>query len=70
MIKLYDYSLSGNCFKVRQLLAFLGVEYETSPIDFYPGFEHRGDTFLALNPLGQLPVIEDGDLVLRDAQAR
>mgnify|MGYP001022801920 CR=1 FL=1 len=27
MIRLYDYELSGNCFKVRQMLAWLGLAY-------------------------------------------
>lgn len=69
MITLYDYELSGNCYKVRLMLGFLGLEYEKKPIDFYPGREHKSPEFLAVNPLGQLPVIEDDGLVLRDAQA-
>ena len=69
MIRLYDYALSGNCYKVRLLLNWLGVAHEVRAVDFYPGYEHRGDDFLALNPLGQLPVIEDKGETLRDAQA-
>lgn len=69
MIMLYDYALSGNCYKVRQLLAWLGLKYEKLSIDFYPGFEHRGDAFLEVNPLGQLPVISDNGEIIRDAQA-
>ena len=69
MIRLYDYALSGNCYKVRLLLKWLNLEYETQLVDFYPGFEHRSDAFLEINPLGQLPVIEDNGVVIRDAQA-
>lgn len=69
MIRLYDYALSGNCFKVRLLLDWLGLAYEKEPIDFYPRFQHRSDTFLAINPLGQIPVIFDDGEVIRDAQA-
>ncbi|NVM91214.1 glutathione S-transferase [Variovorax sp. SG517] len=69
-LKLYDYPLSGNCFKVRQMLAWLGVAYQTVPVDFFPGREHKSAAFLAsVNPLGQLPVIDDDGFVLRDAQA-
>jgi len=69
-LKLYDYPLSGNCFKVRQMLAWLGVAYQAVPVDFFPGREHRSAAFLAnVNPLGQLPVIDDDGFVLRDAQA-
>lgn len=69
MIKLYDYELSGNCYKLRLLMSMLGVKYEAVPVDFYPGKEHKSGWFLKINPLGQLPVLEDNGLVLRDAQA-
>lgn len=68
-IRLYDYSLSGSCYKVRLMLGFLGLDYETQQVDFYPGREHKSLDFLDINPLGQIPVLEDGDLRLRDAQA-
>jgi len=67
--KLYDYVLSGSCYKVRLLLSLLGIAHETKAVDFFPGREHKRPEFLALNPLGQLPVFEDDGLVLRDAQA-
>ncbi|MGE0004310.1 MAG: glutathione S-transferase family protein [Parvibaculaceae bacterium] len=69
MITLYDYELSGNCYKLRLLMNMLGIEHETIPVDFYPGREHKSEWFLNINPLGQLPVIVDGGLILRDAQA-
>jgi len=70
MIRLYDYALSGNCFKVRQMLAWLGIDHQRVPVDFHPGREHRSAAFLAhVNPLGQLPVIDDDGFLLRDAQA-
>jgi|GEM_PF-63521 len=68
-LRLHDYELSGNGYKVRLLLSMLGLEAERIDVDFYPGAEHRQDAFLALNPLGQLPVLEHGDLVLRDSKA-
>lgn len=69
MITLYDYELSGNCYKLRLLMSFLGIDYKSVPVDFYPGREHKSEWFLKLNPLGQLPVLQDDGLVLRDAQA-
>ncbi|MEZ5668111.1 MAG: glutathione S-transferase [Alphaproteobacteria bacterium] len=69
MLTLYDYELSGNCYKVRLLLHFCGLDYRTHKVDFYPGRAHKTPEFLALNPLGQLPVIDDGGVVVRDAQA-
>ena len=66
---LYDYILSGNCYKVRLFLSFLKLEHELIPIDFFPGFEHKQTEFLELNPLGQIPVLMDDGFVLPDAQA-
>ena len=68
MIKLYDVDLSGNCHKVRLLLSMLGLDHEVVAVDLFAG-EHKGPAFLGLNPLGQVPVLTDGDLTLRDSQA-
>jgi glutathione S-transferase len=69
VITLYDYELSGNCYKARLLLALLAVPYTRHAVDFYPGREHKSSWFLTLNPLGQLPVLKDDGYLLRDAQA-
>ena len=69
MMQLYDYVLSGSCYKVRLFLSMIGRDYETIAVDYYPGGEHRRPEFLEINPLGQIPVLRDGDLILRDAQA-
>jgi glutathione S-transferase len=68
-ITLYEFELSAGCYKVRLLLSLLGIEYRKIAINFFPAFEHRSPAFRKINPLGQLPAITDGDLVLRDAQA-
>lgn len=68
MIRLYDFTLSGNAHKVRNLLALLGVEYERVPVDLLAG-EHRSAAFLGKNAFGQVPVLVDGDLVVRDSSA-
>jgi glutathione S-transferase len=67
MIKLYDYVLSSDCYKVRLLLNMLRCEFSTQRVNFHPGQEHLRPDFLALNPLGSLPVLTDNDLVLRGA---
>ena len=69
MIKLYNDELSGNCYKVRLFLRLLEVPFECVPINFHPGKEHKSPAFLRINPLGQLPAIDDEGYVLRDAQA-
>lgn len=68
MPKLYDYVLSDGCYKVRLMLSLLGVGYTSQAIDFFPGREHEGEAFRAVNPAGDLPVLEDEGEVLRDAQ--
>ena len=52
MIKLYDFELSGSCYKVRLLLNILKVSCERIPVDFV-NKEHKTDKFLKLNPLGE-----------------
>lgn len=68
MIKLYDFELSGSCYKLRLLMNILDVKYEKQNIDFV-NKEHKGEAFMKINPLGEIPVLEDGPLRLRDAQA-
>ena len=69
MLKLYDYELSGNCYKIRLMLAFLNLYYDSELIEFYPSKKHKSPNFLTINPLGQLPVLSDKNLVIRDSQA-
>jgi glutathione S-transferase len=61
MLRLYDYYDSGNGYKVRLLLAQLGVQYDYVETDIMKG-ETRTPEFLALNPNGRVPVLqlEDG----------
>ena len=68
MIRLYDTPPSGSCHKVRLLLSMLDLEHEIVPVDFEGG-EHRSAAFLEINPFGEIPVLVDGDIVLRDSQA-
>jgi glutathione S-transferase len=66
---LYDFELSGNCYKLRLLMSILGVPHDIVPIDFYPGRQHKSEAFLRLNPFGQLPVLVDDGVTLRDSGA-
>lgn len=69
-MQLFDYELSGNCYKVRFLLHALDIPYDRYAVNFHPGKEHKAAWFLErCNPLGQIPVLEDQDVYLRDAQA-
>jgi glutathione S-transferase len=56
-MRLYDYAASGNCFKVRLLLALLGHDYERVPVDIFAG-DTLTDAYAAINPLRETPVLE------------
>jgi glutathione S-transferase len=61
MIKLYQYAPSGNCYKVRLLLAHLGIPYQRVEVDLVRG-EARTPEWRAAHPLGRVPVVvlDDG----------
>ena len=67
-MKLYEFERSGNCHKVRMLLSMLGLSWESIPVDS-PAGDTRRPEFLALNPRGQIPVLDDGGLVIWDSMA-
>lgn len=68
MIRLYDFELSGSCYKIRLFMNILGLEYQAKTVDFV-NKEHKSNQYTALNPFGEIPIFEDGELRLRDAQA-
>lgn len=67
-IRLHWNPVSGHAHRVELFLSLLGLPFERVPVDFMKA-EHKSPAFLALNLFGQLPVIEDGDLVLADSNA-
>lgn len=67
-MKLYDLALSGNCYKVRLFAALAKVPLEIVPVDFLAG-EHKRAPLIELNPWGEIPILVDGKVVLRDSQA-
>jgi glutathione S-transferase len=66
MIRLYDLEISGNAYKVRLFLSLLGIAYEKVPVNTRSG-EQKRPAFLALNPRGQVPVLEDDGFVVWDS---
>ena len=68
-MQLYDLERSGNCYKIRLLLAFLGVAYERIPVALDEGAQ-RSAEFLRLNPRGQIPVfVTDDHVAIWDSTA-
>jgi len=68
-MRLYDFLPSGNGYKVRLTLRWLGIPFEYHEIDILKG-ESRTPSFLAKNPFGQIPVLElDDGTSLRESSA-
>jgi glutathione S-transferase len=61
--KLYGMPLSPNVVRVATVLNEKGLDFEIVPVDLRTG-AHKQPEFLALNPFGQIPALEDGDEVL------
>ncbi|KZB70568.1 MULTISPECIES: glutathione S-transferase family protein [Thalassospira] len=67
-MKLYHHPISGHAHRARLFLGLLGLEHELVEVDLANG-AHKSPEFLKLNPLGQVPVLEDGDKVITDSNA-
>ncbi|SFC70290.1 glutathione S-transferase family protein [Massilia yuzhufengensis] len=63
---LYGTALSGHTHRVELFLHLLQLPYQR--IDA-PAPVRQGADFLRINPLGQIPVLQDGALVLADSNA-
>ncbi|MEH6435108.1 glutathione S-transferase family protein [Massilia sp. DD77] len=63
---LHGTALSGHTHRVELFLNLLGLPYRR--IDA-PAPVRKTAEFLGLNPLGQIPVLQDGELVLSDSNA-
>lgn len=67
-MKLYGFPGSPNTWKVRALVAHLGLPVEDVLVDLSKG-AHLQPDYLALNPTGRTPTLVDGDFVLWESQA-
>lgn len=67
-MKLYHHPLSGHAHRARLFLSLLGVAHEAVEVDLKAG-AHKRPEFLALNPFGQVPVLDDDGTVVSDSNA-
>ncbi|WP_206950820.1 glutathione S-transferase family protein [Trinickia acidisoli] len=67
-IRLHAARLSGHAHRAKLFLSLLDLPFETIEVDLRAR-EQKTPAFLAMNPFGQVPVIEDGDTVLFDSNA-
>jgi glutathione S-transferase len=69
MIRLYDYVLSADCYKVRLFCALIGVSCTLVKVNVHPGLEHLSPEFAQINPRRSIPVLEDDEQRLCDINA-
>src|ERR1700690_3734338 len=50
------------------MLEEVGVDYELRFVDIMKG-EHKHDDFVALNPMGKLPTLQDGTTIVTESAA-
>jgi len=67
-IRIHSFPLSGHAHRVRLFASLAGIAHEVIDVDLANG-AHKQPAFLALNPAGQVPVIEDGEDVISDSNA-
>jgi glutathione S-transferase len=63
---LYAHPRSGNSYRVALMLALTGTQYDFELVDLMDGSNLAPD-FLKVNPLGKVPALRHGDLVLRQS---
>jgi glutathione S-transferase len=67
-LSLWNYDLDDACYRARLMASLAGVPLDLRSVDAFPGMEHRGPAMRVLTPMGRLPVLKDGDLVLTQVE--
>ncbi|MHC8323145.1 glutathione S-transferase family protein [Pseudomonas sp. GB2N2] len=67
-IKLYNFPRSGHAHRVELMLSLLQLPTELILVDMAKG-AHKQPEYLAINPFGQVPAIDDQGVVLTDSNA-
>ncbi|WFU31977.1 glutathione S-transferase [Bradyrhizobium brasilense] len=67
-MKLYHFALSGHAHRARLFLSLLGIPHELVDVDLKSAAQKRPE-YLALNPFGQVPVLDDDGVIIPDSNA-
>ena len=67
-MKLYYHPLSGHSHRARLFVSLLGIPHELIEVDLKSG-AHKKPEFFALNPFGQVPVLDDDGTIVSDSNA-
>lgn len=67
-MKIHHHPLSGHSHRVVLFASLLGLNADLVEVDLMSG-AHKKPEFLALNPFGQVPVLEDDGVAIADSNA-
>lgn len=67
-MKLFDFPLSGHAHRARLFASLIGADVEIVNVDLANG-EHKTPEFLAMNPFGEVPVLQDDGVFISDSTA-
>ncbi len=67
-LTLHRFPLSGHAHRAELLLSLLNLPATLVDVDLRQG-AHKQPAFLAINPFGQVPVLQDSDAVIADSNA-
>lgn len=67
-MKLYYHPLSGHAHRARLFLSLLKIDAQLIEVDL-AARAHKAPDFLKLNPLGQVPVLDDNGMIIADSNA-
>ncbi|MEM9248213.1 MAG: glutathione S-transferase family protein [Pseudomonadota bacterium] len=65
---LYHWPMSHNARKARALARYLNLDVTEVVLSMQDN-EHKSDRFLAINPMGQVPALTDGDYTVWEGNA-
>ncbi|QOY93270.1 maleylacetoacetate isomerase [Massilia sp. UMI-21] len=69
-MKLFTYFRSSAAYRVRIALNLKGLDYEAVPVHLLrDGGQHLADDYLAVNPSGLVPALQDDNLTLTQSMA-
>lgn len=67
-VRIHHFPKSGHAHRALVFAKLAGIAHETVFVDLAAG-AHKTPEFLSMNPNGQVPVMEDGDVVVSDSNA-
>ena len=67
-VRIHAFPKSGHAHRAVLFANLAGIAHEVVHVDLAAG-EHKTEAFLKLNPNGQVPVLQDGDVTITDSNA-